>query len=320
MKKILIVGAFGYIGARLSLFLAKKGFSVIAFGKTPPPKDHFWYNNIDDVIIGDIRDESILNQILSKKYDVVINLISLDHKNSEISPIDATLTNVIPTWNLLDRLVSNNLDLFIYFSTRHVLGTVNDGRIDESYNPKPNSKYGLTHLMSEKVVDYYHNKSKVVCINLRVSNGYGSPVFNNNNCWSLVVNDICKSAYEKKKITLLSDGSPKCDFIHISDICKAVEILIKKNNYLSENLFNLCSNGLITISDLATLVQKIYFEKYEKEIPIIYQNKLLEKKNSFENNINDFVFDNKKLKNLGFEPSTSLKDGIYELFEFLESC
>jgi len=319
LKRILILGAYGYIGAKLSQFLSTKGFSVIAFGKTPPPVGHFWYNNIEDFIVGDIRDESILNQICSRNYDVVINLISLDYKNSEISPIEATLTNVIPSWNILDRLVINSLKLFIYFSTVHVYGKLNNSKTNQLLDPKPNSKYALTHLLSEKVVDYYHNVSNVKCINLRVSNGYGSPFFENNNCWSLVVNDICKSAFEKKKIIINSDGSPKCDFIHISDICKAIDIIINKNNSINRNLFNLSSNGLITISELAILVQKTYLEKYGEEIPIIYKTKKIGKKKSSKEDNNDSIIDNKKLKKLGFEPTMNLKDGVREIFQYLET-
>ena len=43
MKKVLVTGAYGYLGARLSKFLAEKSFKVSVFGKYYPDgyNDHF---------------------------------------------------------------------------------------------------------------------------------------------------------------------------------------------------------------------------------------------------------------------------------------
>ena len=92
--------------------------------------------------------------------------------------------------------------------------------------------------MSEEIVNYYHLKTKTKCINVRLSNGYGSPVFKENNCWWLVINDLCKTAFTKNQIKLLSDGSPQRDFIHLSDICRAMEMLIETEDSIDENIFN----------------------------------------------------------------------------------
>ena len=86
--------------------------------------------------------------------------------------------------------------------------------------------YGLTHFLSEDICSYYNVNTETDCINVRLSNSYGSPVFMENNCWWLVINDLCKTAFSKDEIKLLSDGSPQRDFIQSSDICRAIEILI----------------------------------------------------------------------------------------------
>ena len=56
-----------------------------------------------------------------------------------------------------------------------------------------------SHLLSENICNYYNDKTETDCINVRLSNSYGSPIFKENNCWWLVINDLCKTAIEKNR-------------------------------------------------------------------------------------------------------------------------
>ena len=158
MKKILITGASGYLGARLSKYLAGNGNSVTAFVRNDVSKHYEWTKLMKEVIIGDIRDENIVTDLTKRNFDVVIHLISLDHHKSEDSPIFVSSINVMPTWNLLDSFTRNGLGKFIYFSTQQVLGELPYRLIEETTEPNPKNNYGLTHLLSEEIVNYYNNK------------------------------------------------------------------------------------------------------------------------------------------------------------------
>ena len=203
MKKVLITGACGYLGARLSKHLAENGYSITAFDSFDPSSYSQWTSLMEEVIIGDIRDETTLTNLSEKHFDVVIHLISLDHHKSEANPNFVSSINVMPTWNLLDKFTKNGLKKFIYFSTIHVYGKISNKTIYDDYDPSPINTYGLTHLLSENICNYFNENTDTNCMNIRLSNSYGSPVFNENNCWWLVINDLCKTAIEKNKIILL---------------------------------------------------------------------------------------------------------------------
>ena len=134
------------------------------------------------------------------KADILIHLISLDHHDSEKNPNYVSKINVQPTWNLLESCSVRGLKKFIYFSTIHIYGESNNKTISENQNVLPLNVYGLTHALSEEICNYYNRKSKTECINIRLSNSYGEPVFFDSKCWSLIVNDLTRTAYEKRKL------------------------------------------------------------------------------------------------------------------------
>ena len=121
----------------------------------------------------------------------------------------------------------------------------------------PINAYGLTHLLSENICNYYNAKRETDCINVRLSNSYGSPVFNENMCWWLVVNDLCKSAFLKNKIDLLKIYTEEHELevlkLGITTLSKVKFILIefrlndmylnysstKIHNFLKQNKFKL---------------------------------------------------------------------------------
>ena len=86
MNKVLITGACGYLGARISMHLAKEGYKVTTFDSIDPSSYSQWVSLMDEVIVGDIRDESTISDLADKNFDVVVHLISLDHHKSNFSP------------------------------------------------------------------------------------------------------------------------------------------------------------------------------------------------------------------------------------------
>ena len=317
MKKVLITGACGYIGARLSKYLAEKGFRVTVFDNINPSAYKKWISLMEEVIVGDVCNENTVASLAKKKFDCVIHLISLDHKKSEDKPNYVSSINVMPTWNLLDQFVEAGIEKFINFSSIQVYGSIENKIITEDKKPEPLNAYGLTHLLSENISDYYNNKG-TKCISVRLSNSYGSPIFFENNCWWLVLNDLCKSAFEKDKLTLLSDGTPQRDFIHGLDICNGIKILLDNDiNKLKFDTYNISSGQTLTILELAKKVQSAYKFRYNKEIPINIPNHVPPNGNGLLDQ-RKYLIDNSRMVEMGFTTKIKLNSGINEIFDYLE--
>ena len=314
--KIVITGASGYLGSRLCLFLANNGHEIIANCFFEIPQKKGWTEKISQFIIGDIRDENIIKRISESKPDIIIHLISLDHYDSEKSPQIVSDTNVLPTWNLLNSCSGKGLKKFIYFSTIHVYGKNQNGVIFEDQNITPYNSYGLTHALSEEICNFYHRKQQTECINIRLSNSYGEPVFPDAKCWNLIVNDLVRSAFLNKKIILRGDGTQVRDFIHFSDICSLVNSLVE-NKLNKLNTFHLSSSKSLNMIDVAIEVKKVYSKIFGEEIPI-FINKTEKLKNIKNSKRNSQLISNDLIKNISHIKFKKLSEGINDLFYYLK--
>lgn len=315
--KIVVTGGTGYIGARLCKYLADKGEEVIpvCFSSVPENKD--WTAKMFAILKADLRQEETIAKIAALNSDVIIHLVSLDHHASEKEPGLVNEVNVLPTWRLLDACTKNGLTKFIYFSTIQVYGKLPNAIIDENYPVNTLNTYGLTHLLSEQICDHYNRKTATNVISVRLSNSYGDPIFQENNCWWLAINDLCKNAFINKEIRLLSDGTPQRDFIHGNDVCKAIYCLINTDVKLINNTYHISSGETVTLMELAQIIKKEFQLRYNQSLPIVNPEGIINEKN-FNFFLEKYTIDNNKLQTLGYFPDYSLIQGVNELFSYLE--
>lgn len=305
-----MTGGSGYVGARLCLHLADEGYAVTSLCHSKIPSDENWISKMDRVLIGDVRDEKLLYELAEYKYDVLIHLVSLDHHQSNGLPTVVSSVNITPVWSLLDIFSKHELGKFIYFSTSQVYGALQNEVVAENRNLNTQNAYGLTHHVGEVICEHYNRTTAVDCRVIRLSNSYGAPVFEENNCWWLVVNDLCRMAYTQKEIVLQSDGTPLRDFIHGWDVCRGVRAIIETPEI--HTIYNLSSGETLSIMEIAKKIKNIFAHRYGVALPI----KASERKKNLDTSI--YKIDNSLIRSIGFEPKWSLEDGINDLFDYLE--
>jgi UDP-glucose 4-epimerase len=268
------------------------------------------------VLQGDLRSHATLNKIEAVRPDAIIHLVSLDHHQSGINFQDTLQVNVQSTWELLSLSSSIGLEKFIYFSTTQVYGQINESVVTENTILNPNNAYGLTHKMSEDLVSFYKRTKYLDAVSLRLSNSYGEPVFHDSSCWSLVVNDLCKSAFLHKKIVLNSDGLSARDFIHYSTICSAVEQLLNTELISENKAINLSAGESISLLSLSLLVKKVYQNSFNTPIDIFTNKTELLLNNKIADTSNKFILSNHVLNTLIKLESLELEKGIQNLFDY----
>jgi UDP-glucose 4-epimerase len=319
--RIIVAGASGFIGGRLCNYLANKGYEIVALVNKNVPNDQIWCGKMFGLVEIDLSSADQITKLEQYEPDVLINLVSLDHIDSNGDAENVTKVNVIPSWYLLKHFSEKGLKKFIYLSTIHVYGNQLNGLITEKSDLLPATPYGLTHLLSENVVTMFAGSSTTDCHIIRFSNGFGAPQFFENKCWDLIINNLCLSAWNIQTLILKSDGTPLRDFINITDLLIGIEQILLKipSNTKKVEIINFSSSETISMLDAAMQVKDVYEKKYSRKADLYINGN--EPVNSYQKlKSSKYTIDNSALvKLMGDNKLHDLSFGINEIFNFLDS-
>jgi len=264
--RILITGGLGNLGSWLTEYFVTKRCEVSTFSFS---NRNVLGNLSFERIQGDITKEQDTEKLFrAREWDIIIHLASVNEGNETGYAKKALDVNAWGTRNLLQSLAKSGQASphLIYFSTFHVYGA-NSGNITEDQTTLlPKNDYGLSHLFAEYYIKQFHHTHNLQYTTLRLTNSYGCPKELNSSKWYLILNDLARSAVEKKVIKLNSNGSPQRDFIWMGDVCTALDKCIEKG--AANNIFNLGTGKSITMLQVAEIVQKAWKEYFSDSILI----------------------------------------------------
>lgn len=252
--RLLITGAFGYLGGRLAQYLNGNGIFDVRLGTRKAPVSPPWLQSSAVVQI-DWQSTELLAQACSDT-DVVIQAAGMNAKDCEKSPEGALEVNGHNTARLLDAAIACGVKRFVYVSTAHVYASPLSGVITEltkTSNPHP---YATSHLAGEDAVLSAHRQGLIEGVVVRLSNAFGAPAHNDVQCWTLLVNDICRSAVVRNEIILHSSGQQARNFIAMKDVCRVFFHLMRlRRDQLGNGIFNLGSHWNPTVMEVAYKVR-----------------------------------------------------------------
>jgi UDP-glucose 4-epimerase len=309
--KICIVGASGYIGSYLSRYFDQLNYEVLQVVRNHYKDNAELVFGNSKILFGDITSKNFVDELLEEEFDFLVYCVSMNHFRSQENLAKSIEVNVEPFSYLTEKLsVKSNFKRIIYFSTMQVYGQIPPGAlITESLTTRPANIYGLTHLICEDIINYYKRNNSLSGASIRLSNGYGFPELSTVDCWWLVVNDLCQQVVKTSKIILKSDGSPQRDFIHLSDIAKAVELILNSQDAM-ESVYNVASSDTFTMLELARMVSIIASNvgiENSIELPVGADiNQDFQSLNKFKIGIDNLTL-------MGFSSTVSLEDGIRDI-------
>jgi len=293
---ILITGGFGYIGGRLAKAISTNTKHRVILGSRKPKKIPSQLPGVSSVLTQWDSPESLIS--IMHGIDVVIHASGMNAKDCEDDPDMALQVNGIATANLLMAAIKQKVGRFIYLSTIHVYGAPLSGRITEDSPTKGTHPYATSHQAGEDAVLIESKKGSIEGVVVRLSNAFGPPVYNDVNCWMLLVNDLCRQAVNQQKLALNSLGRQKRDFVSLTNVCSAIIHLTECHLEHADNyLFNIGGNWAPSILEMS---QK-FSQRYAKLTGVV-----LEIKQNQDDNFSFFDsldYSTEKLTSIGFVPS-----------------
>ncbi len=315
--KILVTGGLGYLGSHIVRFLAEElGQDVRILTHRIP--DHFktWRSKYE-IVVGDTADTGGL-QGVCEGCRAVIHLAALDREEARLHPERALLVSGMGTKNILSEARKSEVERCLYFSTVRVYGTLDKEPLDETTPVNPLDDYSLCHYVGELYCRSFRQCHSFPVLRVRLSNGYGAPLRREVDCWNIVVQDFCRSAYEEGKIQLKSEGTQRRDFISIPEILRGLKVLLEAEPAkVRHDLYHLGSGVSYSIREIAEEVRNVYRKLCAKDVEVtgLPSSRSGEAKSLFRLDIS-------RLQELGFRPGPAdiLRTQISRIFELLESA
>ena len=265
--KVLVTGGAGYIGSHVVLALCEEGNNVVV---------------LDDLSTGNreavdkralfIQGSTLNDDDLSKglnDVDAVIHLAAFKAAGeSMIHPEKYSYNNITGTIILLNAMVKQGVNKFIFSSTAAVYGYPKYLPLDENHPLEPINYYGFTKLEIERILKWYGELKGLRFAALRYFNAAGYDSLGRitsleNNPENLIPIVMEVASGRRKKMEVFGDnyetddGTGVRDYIHVTDLASAH---VKSIKYLNENAsltVNLATGESHSVLDVINLAKEI---------------------------------------------------------------
>ena len=147
--RVLVTGGAGYIGSHVAKELAKKGYEILTYDNLSTGNK--WAVLHGELVVADLADKETLKKTFQEfNPDAIMHFAaSLIVPESVREPLKYYRNNTVNTLNLLEAVVENKVNKFIFSSTCAVYGTPETIPIDENTPLNPINPYGTSKMMNE---------------------------------------------------------------------------------------------------------------------------------------------------------------------------
>jgi nucleoside-diphosphate-sugar epimerase len=299
MKKVIVTGGAGYVGAVLVPKLLKKGHSVkvidlYMYGEDVLDAEKNHQNLVQ--VKGDIRNRELLKKELSG-YDTVIHLACISNDPSyELDPDLGKSINYDAFVTLVNVAKNAGVKNFIYASSSSVYGVKDVMEVTEDLPLEPLTDYSKYKAICEEVLLNEATDGFVVTI-IRPSTVCGySPRLR----LDLTVNILTNHAVNKGEITVFG-GDQMRPNLHIEDMTDFYAFLLElPDAKIDRKIYNVGYENY-KVKEIAELVKKVI----DPKLPIITTPS--------DDNRSYHVSSRKVKDELGFVPMRTIEEAVSDL-------
>ena len=262
--KVLVAGGAGYIGSVTTEMLCDEGHEVVVFDNL----ERGYRQAVDPrakFIQGDLRyKEDIKSALLAEHPEAVIHFAAyIEVGESMTDPLPFFENNVSGSLNLMSAMVAADCSKLIFSSTCATYGTPEKMPMDETLPQQPESVYGESKLLCEKIFQWAQEIHGVECVFLRYFNACGATekYGEAHNPESHLIPLVLQVPMGKReKIFIFGedyktrDGTCVRDYIHIKDLAQAHILALKSG---ISGAFNLGNGDGYTVKEVIEVCREV---------------------------------------------------------------
>ena len=316
MKTLLITGGYGFIGSHFIRLLRHE-------------RPHWRIVNLDlltyagdiDNLAGlnftpdasvyrffrcDIADSSLVRQIFeTERPDGLVNFAAETHVDrSLLNSAPFVRTNIEGVRVLLEVATQYGIKRFLQVSTDEVYGSLapDEAAFSEDSPLNPNSPYAASKAAADLMIRAYHRSYGLPTLITRCGNNYGPCQFPEKFLPLFITN-----ALDDQPLPLYGDGKQIRDWIYAEDHARAVLHVLEHG--LPGEIYNVSANGEKTNQFMAEWVLNILGKPRQ----------LLRHVEDRPGHDRRYSLDASKIRNLGWQPSISLEQGLSTTIDWYRS-
>jgi nucleoside-diphosphate-sugar epimerase len=309
--KLLVTGGLGFIGSNFIEYMMKN-YPEIQIINVDKCDYCARIDNVDGnlpqytLVLADITDKQIMKEVfrLYEPTHVVHfaaqSFVDLSFEQS----FQFTRDNVLGTHVLLETVRNyGRIQKFIHVSTDEVYGEV-DGHVtcDESAALNPMNPYAASKAAAELYVKAYTKCYNLPCIITRGNNVFGPKQYPEK-----VVPIFIDQILEGRLVTIHGTGEMRRNFIHVSDVCRAVDVLLQKG--VVGETYNIGTKFEYSILEMYKMLADIS--------GVFTQTKCVPDPRP--HNDSRYCIDSSKLNALGWKEDQDFETKLKETFEWYKS-
>lgn len=303
--RTLVTGAAGFIGSHLAERLLDEGHEVVGIDCFVPyyPR-RFKEANLAYLCSNpdfefhplDLRTDDLTQAL--RHVDTVFHLAAMPGLTASWSEFETYMTcNVLATQRLLEAAKTSTLRAFVHASTSSVYGKEATGNEDTPLNPI--SPYGATKLAAERLALAYHAEFNVPSIVLRYFSVYGP-----RQRPDMGYHTFIKKVLNGEPVTVFGDGEQTRGNTYVDDCVQATLLAACRGK--AGEVYNVGGGEARSVRWVLRTIEEITGEK----VAIQHAPR---RAGDQQHTIADI---SKMRRDLGYEPRTSLRDGLAAQIEW----
>lgn len=307
--KALVIGGAGFIGSHLVERLLNENYGVTVLDDFSAGKHENLkaVKNSVQIVEASVENLELVRHFVSLS-DIIFHLATQCLVKGLEDPQLMHEVNDVGTYNICLAAKEYNKKI-VYVSSSEAYGRQTTFPIKEDAIMNPISIYGLTKLIGEHYVSFFHTIYGVPAVIIRPFNTFGPRQREDN--YAGVITAFMQRVMNRLPPIIHGDGKQRRDFTYISDIVDGILLLSKLEN---GEVVNIGSGKEVSVLHMARLIYNLWNVDTLEEP----EEPKLEFVKPRPNDIYRLLADISTAKNYGYSPKVSFEEGITRYVDWLK--